>query len=108
MNVPNIRSSRQESTAGHSLDPREPLDKQEHRKKQIENQRLRLTAYLSDCLEKGIQCEEFRPVPVEATTGFLLSAINGLLRRKGLLLDRVDGLQDATVAFCRHSLLNAP
>jgi len=71
----------------------------------IEEQRERLTQYLTDCLEKGIKCGEFTPVPVAATTGLLIAMVNGLLRRRGLKLDRIGGLKEATVAFCRRSLV---
>ncbi len=71
---------------------------------QTENQRLRLTNFISECLEKGIQSGEFNQVDVEATTGFILAAVNGLLRRKSLKLDQIKGLKQATIEFCRRSL----
>ncbi len=72
---------------------------------QVENQRLRLTKYISECLKKGIEKGEFNNVDVEATTGFILAAVNGLLRRRSLKLDKIAGLKEATIAFCRRGLV---
>ncbi len=73
---------------------------------QIEEQRKRLTNYISDCLNAGIDREEFTPVPLEGTTELIIAMINGLLRRRSLKLDGIQGLKEATVEFCRRSLLN--
>ena len=61
--------------------------------------------YMTNCLEAGIKSGEFKTVPVVATTGILLSIINGLLKRRSLQLDHIDGLLEATVEFCRRSLI---
>lgn len=71
----------------------------------IENQRIRLNQYISDCLEKGIGTGEFNAVPVEATTGLILTMINGLLRRRSLKLDHIKGIEKEAVEFCRRSLI---
>jgi len=63
----------------------------------IEEQRQRLTQYISLCLQKGVETGEFNPVPVASTTGLLIAMVNGLLRRRGL--------KEATVEFCRRSLI---
>ncbi len=72
---------------------------------QTESQRLRLTNFISDCLEQGIKKGEFTKVNVEATTGFILAAVNGLLRRRSLKLDQIAGLKEETIEFCRRSLV---
>ncbi len=72
---------------------------------QIDNQRLRLTKFISECLTKGINTGEFIQVDVEATTGFILAAVNGLLRRRSLKLDQIAGLKEETIEFCRRSLV---
>ena len=72
---------------------------------QIEKQRQRLTDYISDCLKIGIDRKEFLPVPIEATTGFIIAMVNGLLRRRSLKLDGIQGLKETTVEFCRRSLV---
>jgi len=74
---------------------------------QNEAQRLRLTKFISECLEEGIKSGEFHSVDVEATTGFILASVNGLLRRRSLKLDQIDGLKEATIEFCRRSLVTA-
>ena len=71
----------------------------------IEEQRQRLAQYLTDCLEKGLETGEFIAVPVAATAGMLIAMLNGLLRRRSLKLDRIGGLREATVAFCRRALI---
>ena len=70
----------------------------------VKTQGDRLSGYMVDCLERGIQSGEFRPVPVPATTGLLLAMVNGLMRRKSLKLDQIDGLLGAVVDFCRQAL----
>jgi len=72
---------------------------------QIEAQRLYLTKYLSDSLVQGINSGEFHSVPVDATTGLILTFLNGLLRRRGLKLDSIKGLKSEAVEFCRRSLV---
>lgn len=72
--------------------------------KYTRDQRTRLNVYISNCLKSGIKSGEFRQVPVKATTGILLAMINGLMRRESLKLDKIDGLLETTVEFCRHSL----
>jgi AcrR family transcriptional regulator len=73
--------------------------------KQIEQQRQRLTEYISGCLKIGIDRNEFIPVPIEATTGLIIAMVNGLLRRRSLKLDGIKGLKETAVDFCKRSLL---
>jgi len=73
---------------------------------QIEEQRKRLTDYISDCLKTGIARKEFISAPLEATTGLIVAMVNGLLRRKSLKLDDIQGLKETAVEFCRRSLVN--
>lgn len=70
----------------------------------VADQGARLSGYIAACLEKGKRTGEFKKVPVAATTGLLLAMVNGLMRRKTLKLDQIDGLLDATVDFCREAL----
>ena len=71
----------------------------------VKEQKERLNVYMANCLETGIKSGEFKTVPVLATTGILLAMLNGLLRRKSLQLDHIDGLLEATIEFCRRSLI---
>jgi len=73
---------------------------------QIEEQRKRLSSFISDCLKSGIVRKEFIPVPLDATTGLIVAMVNGLLRRKSLKLDNIQGLKETAVEFCRRSLVN--
>jgi len=70
----------------------------------VETQSNRLSGYIAACLEEGMRTGEFRTVPVAATTGHILAMVNGLMRRKSLKLDQIDGLLGAVVDFCRHAL----
>jgi AcrR family transcriptional regulator len=72
----------------------------------VQNHGVRLNAYISNCLESGIKSGEFNQIPVKATTGLLLVMINGLMRRKNLKLDKIDGMLETTVEFCRRSLIS--
>jgi len=74
---------------------------------QIEEQRKRLTEYILDCLTIGVDRKEFTPVPLEATTGLIIALVNGLLRRRSLKLDGIQGLKETAVDFCRRSLVNS-
>jgi len=71
----------------------------------VKEQKERLNVYMANCLEAGIKSGEFKTVPVLATTGILLAMINGLMRRRSLQLDQIDGLMEATVEFCKRSLI---
>ena len=70
----------------------------------VSTQGRRMSGYISECLVRGIASGEFRPVPVEATTGLLLAMVNGLMRRKSLRLDKIDGLLGAVLDFCQQAL----
>ena len=70
----------------------------------VKTQGDRLSGYIAACLERGIQSGEFRPVAVPATTGLLLAMVNGLMRRKSLKLDEIDGLLGTVLDFCRQAL----
>ena len=71
----------------------------------VKEQKERLNVYMENCLETGIKSGEFKTVPVVATTGILLAMINGLMRRRSLQLENIDGLLEATVEFCKRSLI---
>jgi AcrR family transcriptional regulator len=74
--------------------------------KQIEEQRERLTSYIFECLKTGIDRKEFISVSLDATTGLIIAMVNGLLRRRSLKLDGIQGLKETTIEFCKRSLLN--
>jgi AcrR family transcriptional regulator len=48
-------------------------------KKNILKQRQWLTSFVTDCLEKGIERDEFNEVPVAETVSLLIAMINGLI-----------------------------
>jgi len=71
----------------------------------VQDQGTRLDEYITTCLEAGIKSGEFNQVPIGATTGLRLAMVNGLLRRKTLKLDQIDGLLETTVEFCHRGLI---
>ena len=64
-----------------------------------------LKSYLTDCLKKGIKSGEFNRVPLSETVNLLIAMLNGVLRQRGLRLADINGMRDATVEFCKRSLV---
>jgi len=74
--------------------------------KNYKKARQALFDYFSECLERGIETKEFRELTVSETAHVLVALTNGLLRQKIFKLSDVDGIKDATIEFCRYSLLS--
>ena len=94
-----------ETYIGVSACPAKLRDPEHICTKNVQRQRERLKAYLTDCLEKGIKSGEFKRVPVPQTVNLLIVMINGLTRQRGLHLEEKEGMRDVTVDFCRRSLV---
>ena len=60
--------------------------------------------YFSDCLERGIETKEFRQISISGTANMLVALTNGLLRQRIFLFNDTDGVQEATIDFCRVGL----
>ncbi len=81
--------------------------------KNIEEQRKRLTSFLTGCLERGIQKKEFWNVPVAHTVTLFLSSIMGLMRQETQFQGNkkadsdiyISGLKEVAVMFCRRSIV---
>ena len=71
----------------------------------IEEQRKRLTTFISGAIKAGIASGEFFKVPVSATTGLILIMVNGLMRRRVMKQGGIRGFRKATIEFCRRSLV---
>jgi len=71
----------------------------------VDEQKGRLVKFITACLEEGMRTGEFRNVDVPATGVLMVAMLNGLMRRRGLRLDEVDGLREGTVIFCKRSLV---
>lgn len=67
--------------------------------------RNRLKANVKHILEKGVAAGEFHPVAVDATANLLIAMLNGLMRQKVAGMDRLEGVEAATIEFCRRSLV---
>ncbi len=61
--------------------------------------------YICECLNAGIKNEEFHKLPVSATANMLTALINGLLRQAVHQLGETEGVKDATIDFCKRSLI---
>jgi len=72
----------------------------------VQGRRDRLKSLLTECVKKGVESGEFRKVPVAETVNILIALINGLMRQQVTKLDKVKGVRDAAVSFCRRSLVN--
>ena len=92
-----------ETTIGVSTCPAKLKDPEHVCTKNVQRQRDRLKAYLTDCLKKGIKSKEFNRVPVPETVDLLIAMIKGLLRQRGLHLEEKNGMRDVTVDFCRRN-----
>lgn len=79
----------------------------------IEEQRYRLTSFVTECLERGIQKKEFWSVPIAPTVKLFLCTIIGIMRQETLFpIDRkmnyhtdVSELKEVAIMFCRRSLV---
>ena len=56
-------------------------------------------------LEAGMTSGEFTDVDVEATSNLIIAMINGLMSLKIAALDNLEGVETATIEFCRNALL---
>ena len=73
--------------------------------KNIKKARKLVMDYICGCLEAGIANGEFCNVPILSTANMLVALLNGLLRQKVYQLDRTEGVEDATIEFCRRGLI---
>lgn len=63
--------------------------------------------FLTRSLSRGIETGEFIKIPVEETANLLICLLNGLSRRRSLYMnENGTDIQQATIDFCRRSLLN--
>ena len=67
--------------------------------------RERLKTNLTRCLKAGIRSGEFHKIPVPENVNMLIALINGLTRQQSQKLDNLYGVKDATLDFCRRSLV---
>jgi AcrR family transcriptional regulator len=73
--------------------------------KMVQRQIDLLNAYLTDCLEEGIESGEFNRVPVPETVNLLIGILMGVLRQRGLGFEAISGMRDVMVNFCKRSLV---
>ena len=66
--------------------------------------RSRLKAILRKILEKGMASGEFAAVDVNSTTNLMIAMLNGLMRQQIAVTDGLEGVEGATLSFCRQAL----
>ena len=71
----------------------------------VADQRKRLSAFIGECLTKGIATGEFHTVDVVAVTGLIIAMLNGIMRRRALHLDELEDMREETVTFCKRGLV---
>jgi len=72
----------------------------------LKEYRSRLLGYLTRSISQGIKSGEFVQVPVQETSIMILSVINGIVRYRKMNQDPKKNLREASVEFCRRSLMN--
>jgi AcrR family transcriptional regulator len=73
--------------------------------KKYKKARQQLLKYFKQCLSRGSSKNEFRVVSIHGTANILVALTNGLLRQEIFKLDDTNSLKEATIEFCRNSLL---
>ena len=63
--------------------------------------RSKLKETVMEFLEKGLESGEFIDVDLDATANMLIALLNGLMRQQIAEMDELDGVEKATIAFCR-------
>lgn len=58
-----------------------------------------------EILEKGTASGEFIQIDTEATANMIIAMLNGLMRQQIAGMDDLEGVEMATIAFCRNALL---
>jgi AcrR family transcriptional regulator len=76
-------------------------------RKKYAEARKRLSNYINGCLTRGVKKGEFTKLSVPETTHMLLALIDGLFRQRVFQLADTDGVKDATIEFCRRSLVGS-
>ena len=67
--------------------------------------RTKLKTILIEILERGLASGEFIKVDIDATANMLIALLNGLMRQQVAGLDVLEGVEGATIAFCRQALV---
>ncbi|MDB4303866.1 TetR/AcrR family transcriptional regulator [Desulfosarcina sp.] len=67
--------------------------------------RSKLKTILKKILEKGMASDEFVQVDMDAISNMLIAMLNGLMRQQIVGMDDLDGIEKATIEFCRNALV---
>ena len=68
--------------------------------------RSKLKGILIKILEKARASGEFIQVDIDATSNMIIALLNGLMRQQIAGMDALEGVEQATVRFCRNALMS--
>jgi AcrR family transcriptional regulator len=55
-------------------------------------------------LNKGVNSGSFAPLEIDATANMLIALLNGLMRQQVAAMDKLAGVEAATIEFCKNAL----
>lgn len=64
-----------------------------------------LKTNIKKILEEGTASGEFISMDIDATANMLIAMLNGLMRQQVAGMDALEGVEGATIAFCRQALM---
>ena len=67
--------------------------------------RFKLKDMFNNALERGISSGEFYELDVDATSNMLIAVLNGIMRQQMAAMDSLEGVEEATIQFCRNALV---
>jgi AcrR family transcriptional regulator len=67
--------------------------------------RSMLKELIRSALEKGIRTGEFPAVEIDPTSNMLIAMLNGLMHQQIAAMDKLEGVESATIEFCRNALV---
>ena len=67
--------------------------------------KFKLKETVMEILEKGMTTGEFIQVDIDATSNMLIALFKGLMRQQIAGLDELEGVEKATIEFCRNALV---
>lgn len=67
--------------------------------------RSMLKELIRSALEKGIRTGEFPAVEIDPTSNMLIAMLHGLMHQQIAAMDKLEGVESATIEFCRNALV---
>ena len=67
--------------------------------------RYQLKDLISNALKKGVNSGEFYELDIDGTSNMLIAMLNGIMRQQMAAMDDFEGVEVATIEFCRNALV---